>query len=148
MGVSNYFAAQWHDLVLNAVAIPNIADDAATAPLTNLHMALHTSDPGVGGSQTTSEATYTGYARQAIARDGTRWTIADLVATLVGDEDFPKATAGTNTLTHWSIGRDLSGAGEVLYSGQILDDAGNPSSISVITNVQPRIEAGSTLTLS
>ncbi len=40
-----------------------IADNAATSPITNLYVSLHTGDPGEAGDQTTSEAAYTSYAR-------------------------------------------------------------------------------------
>lgn len=148
MSFTNYLGTQWHDLLLNAVAIPNIADDAATEPLTNLYAALHTESPEVGGSQTTSEATYTDYARVAVPRDGTGWTVSDLVATLDADIDFAEATGGTETLTHFSIGTDSSGAGNVLYFGEIKDSGGTASSIAVSSGTAPRIKAGSTITLS
>ena len=34
----------------------------------NLYFSLHTADPGEAGDQTTSEITYTSYARVAVAR--------------------------------------------------------------------------------
>lgn len=148
MGVSNYFAAQWHDLVLNGVAIPNIADDASASPLTDLYVALHTASPGVGGDQTTNEVAYTGYARVAVPRDGTRWTVADLVATLVGDIDFPKCTGGSATATHFSIGRAASGIDDVLYFGTLKDDGGSDTSLAISNNVKPQVPAGATITLS
>lgn len=148
MSTSNYLGTQWHDLLLNAVAIPNIADNAGTAPLTDLYAALHTASPAVGGSQTTNEATYTSYARVAVPRDGTGWTVSDLVATLAADIDFAEATGGTETLTHFSIGTDSSGAGNVLYFGEIKDSGGTASSIAVSSGTAPRIKSGSTITLS
>ena len=36
----------------------------------NLYVALHTGDPGEGGSQTTSECAFGSYARQSVARSG------------------------------------------------------------------------------
>lgn len=148
MSFTNYLGTQWHDLLLNAVAIPNIADNAGTAPLTDLYAAMHTASPAVGGSQTTSEAAYTSYARVAVPRDGTRWTVADLVATLVSDINFPEATGGTETLTHFSIGTDASGAGNVLYFGEIKDSGGTAKSIAVSDGTAPRIKSGSLVTLS
>lgn len=41
----------------------------------NIYVSLHTADPA-GGDQTTSEATYTGYARVAVARGAGTWTVA------------------------------------------------------------------------
>ena len=60
-------------LIFQAVAIANLADNAATGPLTNLYVSLHTADPGEAGNQSTSEATYTGYARVAVARTAGGW---------------------------------------------------------------------------
>jgi hypothetical protein len=63
-------------LIFNATAIANIADNAATSPLTNLFVALHTADPLEAGDQTSSEATYTGYARVAVLRTSGGWTVS------------------------------------------------------------------------
>jgi hypothetical protein len=43
-------------LIFTATNWANIADNTATAPLTNLFVSLHTADPGEAGSQTTNEA--------------------------------------------------------------------------------------------
>ena len=58
-------------LLFQAVLLANIADNAATSPLTLLYISLHTADPGAAGAQNTSEAAYTGYARVAVARSAT-----------------------------------------------------------------------------
>jgi hypothetical protein len=50
-------------LIFNATAWANYADNAAGTPQTNVAVALHTADPGDGGTQSTSEVTYTSYAR-------------------------------------------------------------------------------------
>lgn len=63
-------------LIFNGTAIANIADNAATAPLTDLWLSLHTADPGEAGSQTTSETAYTGYARVAVARTSGGWSVS------------------------------------------------------------------------
>lgn len=39
----------------------------------NVYIALHTSDPGEAGNQSTNEAAYTNYARQPMVR-ATEWT--------------------------------------------------------------------------
>ena len=61
-------------LIFNATAWANFADNAASAPLTNLYMGLHTADPSAG-TQSTSEAVYTGYARAAVARSAAGFTV-------------------------------------------------------------------------
>ncbi|MFN8992931.1 MAG: hypothetical protein ACK5X3_04600, partial [Pseudomonadota bacterium] len=42
---------------------------------TNLFVSLHTADPGEAGTQLTSEANYTSYARATVSRSGTGWTV-------------------------------------------------------------------------
>lgn len=123
-------------LLFNATAIANIADNAASAPLTNLYVALHTADPGEAGSQTTSEATYTSYARQPVARTSGGWTVATNTVTNVAGVVFPEATGGTNTITHFSIGTAVSGAGKILYSGALT------ASLAVSNGIQPQFAAG------
>ena len=65
---STTFGQQVLALALNATPIANVADNAASAPLTSLYVAWHTADPGVGGTQATSEGTFTGISRTAISR--------------------------------------------------------------------------------
>jgi hypothetical protein len=130
-------------LIFNAVPIANLADNAVSAPLTNLYVSLHTADPGEAGSQLTSEATYTGYARVAIARGPGGWAVGGNSVSPVGNIDFPPATGGTNTITHAAIGSASSGAGKIFYSGpvtpNIVVNAGPPA-------VTPRLTTASTIT--
>ena len=54
----------------------NIGDTAGLQNSTtagSFYISLHTADPGETGTQTTSEATYTSYARVAVARSGAGW---------------------------------------------------------------------------
>jgi len=127
-------------LILNGTAIANLADNAASSPLTSFYVSLHTASPGDTGDQTTSEATYTGYARVALSRAGAAWTISNGTATLNNNITFAECTASSNTITHFGIGSASSGTGVLYYYGAL------SSSISVISGVTPRILAGSTIT--
>lgn len=131
-------------LLLNGTAIANVADNAASGPLTNLYVALHTATPGAGGSQTTNEAAYTGYARVAIARSpgSPAWTVASATASPAATIFFPPATAGSEVETFASIGTASTGAGEILYFGAIAP------TISVGPGVTPFLQTGSTITES
>lgn len=107
-------------LIFQATAIANIADNAASSPLTNLYAGLHTADPGAGGSQTTSEAAYTNYARVAVARTSGGFTVSGSSVTLTATVSFPTgATGDTDVISYWSIGTASSSTGKVLYSGPI-----------------------------
>ncbi len=105
-------------LVFQAVAIANIADNAAASPLTNLQVALHTAFPGLGGDQTTSEISYTGYGRVAVARTSGGWTVAGNVVNPVAAIQFGEMTGGTGGLaTHFTVGVASSGASKILRMG-------------------------------
>jgi hypothetical protein len=75
MSKGNTFESDLLALIFNATAIADLADNDASSPLTHLQVALHTADPGEGGSQTTSEIAYTGYARVAVIRTSAGWTV-------------------------------------------------------------------------
>lgn len=65
--------------LLQNAAIANVGDTSGLQPSAtagSLYVSLHTSDPGVTGNQTTNETSYTSYARVAVARSGSGWTIA------------------------------------------------------------------------
>ncbi|MEY9466283.1 hypothetical protein ABH973_006696 [Bradyrhizobium ottawaense] len=127
-------------LIFNGTAIANLADNAASSPLASLYVAMHSADPGEGGSQTTNEVAYTSYARVAVARNSTGFTVAGNSVSPVNDVNFPTATGGSATATHFSIGTASSGAGKILYSGTL-------SPAIVISNgVPPVITNGTTIT--
>lgn len=104
-------------LIYNATAIANVADNAASSPLTNIYIAAHTADPGAAGTQSTSEAAYTGYARASVARTTGGFTCSGGTVTLVANASFGACTAGTATLLYWSTGVASSGATKVLHRG-------------------------------
>lgn len=126
-------------LLFNATAWANVADNAATSPLTNLFVSLHTADPGEGGSQTTSETAYTGYARVSVARTSGGWTVSGTDPTQVvnaGAITFPQCGATGATITHFGIGSLTSGAGVLFASGVIGPTAG-PIQAFTCTSASP-----------
>jgi hypothetical protein len=134
------FEADLLKLIFQAVAIANVADNAATSPLTSLYVSLHTADPGEAGSQTTSEATYTGYARVAVARTSGGWAITGSSISPAATISFPAATGGANTVTYLGVGTAISGAGKLLYSGTVTPN------ISVSAGVTPQLTTATTIT--
>lgn len=141
MSIANTFENDLMKLIFTATAIANIADNAASSPLTNLFWGLHTADPGEAGSQTTSEAAYTSYARVSKARTTAAFTVTANSVAPVGDVDFPAATGGSETETHFHIGTATSGAGKILWSGTVTPN------IVVSNGVQPRLTSASTINL-
>lgn len=136
MSKGNTFENDLMKLVFNATAIANIADNAASSPLTNLYVSLHTADPGEAGDQTTNEATYTSYARVAVARSGSGWTVTANEAVNAALVQFPQCTGGSNTITHVAVGTASSSTGKVLYKGALA------ASLEVSSGIQPQFAAG------
>ena len=137
----NTFENDLLKLIFNATAIANIADNAATAPLTDLRVSLHTGDPGEGGTQATSEIAYTGYARILVARTTGGWTESVGSVSPVAAITFGEMTGGAGgTVTHAVIGTDTTGAGKLLYSGTVTPN------IVVSTGVTPSLKTTSTIT--
>lgn len=127
-------------LIFNATAIANIADNAASSPLTNLYVSGHTADPGETGSQTTSECTYTSYARVAVARTTGGWTVTANSVSPVATISFPAGTGGSGTMTHFGVGTASSGAGKLLYSGTVTPN------IVTGNGITPQLTTASTIT--
>ena len=140
MSKGNTFENDWLKLIFQATAIANIADNAASAPLTNLEVSLHSADPGETGDQTTSEVAYTSYARVPVARTSGGWTVTANSVSPVATISFPACTGSTATATHFGVGTAHSGAGKLLYSGTVTPN------ISISTGVTPQLTTASTVT--
>ena len=137
MSKGNTFENDLLNLIFRATAIANIADNAGTSPLTNLYVSLHTADVGEAGNQETNEATYTSYARVAVLRSSSGWTESTAGATdNVAAIEFPEATGGSESITHFAVGTAASGTGKVLYKGQLT------SSLAVSTGITPSFAIG------
>lgn len=140
MSKSNALETDLLELIFNATAIANIADNTATSPLTNLYVSLHTSDPGETGTAVTNECAYTSYARVAVARTSGGWTITGNSVSPVANISFPAATGGTETATHFGVVSTASGAGVLYYSGTVTPN------ISISSGVTPILTTASTIT--
>ncbi len=136
MAKSTTFSNDLALLIFNATAIANIADNAGSSPLTNLYISLHTSDPGIGGAQTTNETAYTNYARVAVGRSGSGWTVASGAAENAALIQFAQCGVTGATITHVAIGTASSGSGKVLYAGAL------SASLAVANLIQPQFSAG------
>jgi hypothetical protein len=128
-------------LIFNATAWANYADNAASSPQTNIHMALATADPTDSGTMSSNEATFTSYARVNVARTSGGWTVTGGSVSPVANIDFPAGTGGSGTATHFSAGKTGGGAAAILWSGTV-----TPNIVSG-NGVTPRLTTASILTL-
>lgn len=141
----NSFINDLLKLLFNNTAIANLGDVAGvlgSAASGSLYVALHTADPGAGGSQNTNEAAYTGYARVAVARSGAGWTVTAQSVSPAAVIQFPPGTAGGETCPWASVGIASSGAGKILYRGALTPN------IVTGNGITPQIPTASTFTES
>ena len=136
MSKGNTFENDLLLLIFNATGIANIADNAGTSPLTNLYVSLHTGDPGEAGDQTTNECTYTSYARVAVARSGSGWTVSGNAVSNAAAITFPQATGGSETATYFAVGTASSSTGKILYSGAL------SASLAISSGITPEFAIG------
>ena len=126
-------------LIFNATTWNDLAENDTTTPTANLSVALHTADPGEGGSQLTSETAYTGYARINVARTTGGWTVTANSVSPVANIDFGECTASPGAaITHFSVGTTVGN--ELLYSGTVTPN------ITMAVGVIPRLKTTSTIT--
>ena len=106
----------------------------------SFYISLHTANPGQTGNQTTSEALYTSYTREAVARSSGGWTISGSNPTSASNAaaiSFPQCTGGSETETYFVVGRDSGTAtGEILFYGALT------SSLAVSNNIIPQFAIG------
>ncbi len=139
MSASNAFETLLLQLIFENANAANIGDatglrGSSTAGV--FYISLHTADPTETGTQTSSEATYTSYARVSVARSTAGWTVTGNTVTNDGAVTFPACTGGTNTITHFGIGSDTSGTGNLFLSGALT------GSLSVSSGITPSFAAG------
>jgi hypothetical protein len=126
-------------LLFNNTDWANVGDagglqNSATAG--SFYVALHTADPGDAGTQATSEAAYTGYARVAVARSAGGFTVSGNTVSNTATVQFAECTAGSAVVTHFSVGLASSGGGDILYSGSL------SASRSISAGITPLFNAG------
>lgn len=141
MGIADVTETNLLKLIFNATAIANIADNAATAPITIISYALHTADPGDAGTQATSEAAYTSYARTTVARTTGGHTVTANSVSPVANIVFPAGTGGSGTASFMSAGKTNTGATDIFYSGTVTPG------IVMGNAITPRLTTATTITL-
>jgi hypothetical protein len=131
-------------LLLLGTAIANIADNAASSPVTVIAVGLHTASPA-GALQNTNEIAYTSYTRLSRTRDNnatTGWNISTNTAALQALSSFAAGTGGSGTATHFSLGKTVgTGATDMYLWGTVTPN------IVCGSGVTPQITTAVLLTL-
>lgn len=138
MSMSNASETALLQLLFNNTDWANVGDAAGlqnSATAGSFYVALHTADPGEAGTQATSEATYTGYARVALTK-ASAWTDGGSSFTNAALIQFGACSAGSNAITHFAVVDTSSGAVSQMISGAL------SSTLNVSAGIQPQFAAG------
>lgn len=133
-------------LLFNNTNVANVGDATGLRGSTtagSLFVGLSTADPGEAGDQTTSETTYTSYARVGVARSGAGWTVSGTAPTQVVPAaaiTFPAGTGGSGTVSFFGVGTASSSTGVLLYSGTVTPN------IVVGNGVTPQLTTATNIT--
>ena len=114
-----------------------IFDSAAAAWAGNADfwVALHTADPGESGTATTSEVSYTSYARVAVSRT-TGFTVSGNSVENAALIQFPQSGGSGTDCTHFSVVTTSSGAGQIIIRGAL------SATLPTGSGIQPQFAAG------
>jgi hypothetical protein len=140
MSLVNSFETSLLQYMFNNTGLADFGD-AAGIPVTvgagDMFVSLHTADPGeAAASQSVSELTYTGYARQGIARatGANGWLVTTNVADNVTAEQMGENTGGSQTSTDFALGFAVSGATAIYMKGA--------AALVISIGVNPEFAAG------
>lgn len=136
-------------LLFNATSFAGLWDNDATSPTSILSVQLHTASPTDTGDLTASETAYGGYARVGVARNSSGWTVtgsssATASVSPTATIAFPQCTAGSATITHFSVGNSTVAAstGIMYIYGTVTPN------ISVSAGVTPQLTTATAITLT
>ena len=139
MSATNVFENGLLSLIFENANYANVGDatglrGSSTAGV--FYISLHTANPNETGNQTTSEAAYGSYARQSVARSTAGWSVASGVADNDAAINFPAASSGSETESHFGVGSDVSGAGNLFIWGALT------ASLAVSSGITPSFAIG------
>jgi hypothetical protein len=135
--LTNYAEGKILDLLFTNQDWANIGDATGIQGSStdgSFYIALFTADPTDAGTQT-NEANYTGYARVAVARTTSGWTVSSDTVDNDSAITFPECTGGSNTVTHLGV-MDASTSGNMIIHGAL------SSSLAISSGITPNIPAG------
>lgn len=138
-GITPALAGELLKLLFNGTPIANIADNAASSPLTTWELSLHTAKPTTG--QDHNEVTYTGYGRIALDRNSGDFVVTGDSMSPVADILFGTCTAGVMSATYLGIGTAHTGAGSLKFAFAL-----SPA-ISIFPGQVPRIKNTSVVSM-
>jgi hypothetical protein len=139
MSATNNFENKILSLYLENADAANVGDATGLRGSTTagvVYVSLSTGTLTDTSDQSTTEATYTGYARVSVARSTAGWS----VAAGVGDNDaaitFGACTAGSSTVTYFGLGFNATTAGSLDVWGALT------ASLAITAGITPSFAIG------
>lgn len=140
MSASNAFETSLLGLIMTNVDAANVGDATGLRGSTTagVFWISLTVSPGhtEAGDQTTNETVYTNYARQAVARNVTQWTVTGDTCDNDNAIGFPTCGATGATLFGFGLGSAASGAGNLFLIGDLT------APLAVSDGITPSFAAG------
>jgi hypothetical protein len=139
MSATNVFENGLLSLIFENANYANVGDatglrGSSTAGV--FYVSLHESNPDETGNQTTNEGNYTNYARVSVARSTSGWSVASGTADNDSAITFPACGGGSDTETHFGVGSDSSGSGNLFLWGALA------ASLAVSNGITPSFASG------
>lgn len=141
MSFSNAAENSVLDLIFSATTWANYAVNATASPETNIVTTLNTAAPGDAGTGSTSEATYTSYARVNVSRSGGFNASSGGSVSPAAAITFPAGTGGSGTVTNFAFTKSGGGA-----STNICDGTVTPNIVTG-NGVTPQLSTATAVTL-
>jgi hypothetical protein len=144
MSATNAFETDLLELIFQNISSPNIGDATGlvgSSAAGNFWISLHTLVTGLeaaASSQSTDEASYTGYARISVPRTSgsTGWTVSGNTMDNATAITFGTGASAAQTQTAFGIGTTLTGEGYLCLYGTLT------SPLTVSTGIVPQFAAG------
>lgn len=126
-------------LLFNNTNIANVGDSTGlqgSSTAGSFYIALFTGDPTESGLSS-NECVYTGYARVAVARSTSGWTVTGDTVVNTAAITFGACTGGSETATHFGVClEDVESTDDLIYHGSL------DSGLAISSGITPEFAAG------
>lgn len=139
MSLTNYAEQAFLNLLFINQSWANVGDSTGIVGSSangSLYISLHTADPGETANQLSSEATYTSYARVPVFRGANNFTLSTSTISNLTTIAFPTCSGGSDSITHFGIGTQLTGSGDMIASGNL------SATLAVSSGIAPTFTPG------
>jgi hypothetical protein len=139
MSLTNYAEQAVLNLLFINQSWANVGDTIGIVGSTangNLYISLHTSDPGETANQLTAETAYTSYSRVPVFRGPNNFTLSTSTISNITTISFPTCSGGSSSITHFGIGTQPTGSGDMIATGNL------SATLAVSSGIAPTFSPG------